>query len=150
MVTKQLSQYYNSKEGIGNQTKVCFQVSLRHDNYSSLWLWLLHTFFCKNIVYKSLEPHILPTLNNIFIAENVSALKILLLCDFLAFFVVKNVPFEGRVKKSVTFVTLGAAPTNCHTRKKKSKNIKQWVIFGSLFGPIFWCKIFLHHTSEKK
>ena len=69
----------------------------------------------------------MPTLNNIFIAENVSALKILLLCDFLAFFVVKNVPFEGRVKKSVTFVTLGggAAPTNCHTRKKTPKNVKQ-------------------------
>ena len=68
----------------------------------------------------------MPTLNNIFIAENVSALKILLLCDFLAFFVVKNVPFEGRVKKSVTFVTLGGGqrqPTV--TLEKKSKNIKQ-------------------------
>ena len=40
----------------------------------------LHTFFCKNIVYKNIEPHILPTLKNILIAQNVSDLEMFLFC----------------------------------------------------------------------
>ena len=37
-------------------------------------------FFCKNIVYKNIEPHILPTLKNILIAQNVSDLEMFLFC----------------------------------------------------------------------
>ena len=40
----------------------------------------IHTFFYKNTVFKSTEPHILPTLKNILIAQNVSDLEMFLFC----------------------------------------------------------------------
>ena len=37
-------------------------------------------FFYKNTVYKNIEPHILPTLKNILIAQIVSDLEMFLFC----------------------------------------------------------------------
>ena len=44
----------------------------------SLWSDTVHTFFYKNIVYKNIEPHFVPNLKNILIAQIVVNIEMFL------------------------------------------------------------------------
>ena len=63
-------------------TKIWFQFSvvMKHLLFIVSWVMFNTHFFCKNTVYKNIEPHILPTIKNILIAQNVSDLEMFLFC----------------------------------------------------------------------